>query len=236
MPLGRPGTARVVLGHAWADASARGPAWHGLVCWSGRASPIDSGPSTAMPGPCKAVQPRWPSIPRIFTGIAGERRRRVTRSKGRGASRWDGHKHLNGTLMFIRFLFVHVHTLDCYINPFPFYAPANRYLIVVDDLWEISTWNFIMPAFLDSNNGSRIITTSRNTDVAEKAGYVHNMEPLSYQNSKRLLYRRVFGDDYEDPTDNQPCEATEKILNKCVGVPLSIITMASLLVDKPVEA
>jgi hypothetical protein len=52
VPLGRLGTARVVLGRAWADASTRGPAWHGLVSWSGHAGPIDSGPSTAIPGPC----------------------------------------------------------------------------------------------------------------------------------------------------------------------------------------
>lgn len=87
---------------------------HGAhVSWSGHAGPMilaEHGYTGRATG--------WPSIPRIFTGIAGERGVVLQEVRVR-ASRWDGHKHLNGTLMFIRFLFVHVHTLDCYINSFP---------------------------------------------------------------------------------------------------------------------
>jgi hypothetical protein len=63
------------------------------------------------------------------------------------------------------------------------------------------------------------------------------MEPLSADDSQRLFYRRIFSHESECP---QKFEALSKdILKKCGGVPLAIITIASLLASdqhvKPVD-
>ncbi|VAI41217.1 unnamed protein product [Triticum turgidum subsp. durum] len=89
-------------------------------------------------------------------------------------------------------------------------------------------------AFIDSHPESRIIITTRDVDVATKAGGIYRMEPLSDDNSKMLFYTRTFGGDGASPY-NQPPEVTNKILKKCGGVPLAIITIASLLVGKRCE-
>ncbi|KAJ1276702.1 hypothetical protein BS78_05G234900 [Paspalum vaginatum] len=108
----------------------------------------------------------------------------------------------------------------------------KRYFIVVDDVWEVKTWKRIRLALVENNCGSRVITTTRKFDVAKESGEVYKLQPLSHENSKRLLYTRVLGAEgnYED---DQPDDVSNKILKKCAGIPLAIITISSLLVGKP---
>ncbi|KAF8665833.1 hypothetical protein HU200_053912 [Digitaria exilis] len=111
---------------------------------------------------------------------------------------------------------------------------SNRYFIVIDDVWSTETWNIIRTAFVENDSGSRVIVTTRKREVASMAEEVYYLQPLSYVDSKMLLYTRLYGGEDKCPT-NHPADASEKILKKCGGVPLVIITMASMLVGKSTE-
>lgn len=114
----------------------------------------------------------------------------------------------------------------------------NRYLIIIDDIWDTTDWTYIQSAFLDLENncGSRIITTTRVHSVAKSCcsdidGTIYALKPLSRDDSKQLFYKRVFGS--EGSCHSELKETSEKILKKCGGVPLAIIHIASLLANKP---
>lgn len=134
--------------------------------------------------------------------------------------------------MLVSFLVRHKYIVDHLSNPFTFYDHMDRYLIIVDDIWQKSIWERIKCALVDSNCGSRVITTTRIHNVAKEVGDVYPMEKLSDENSKRLFDKRVLGTEYRSVSSNQSEEVTKKILKKCDGVPLSIITIASVLVHK----
>ncbi|TVU33339.1 hypothetical protein EJB05_25150 [Eragrostis curvula] len=111
----------------------------------------------------------------------------------------------------------------------------RRCLCVIDDVWNESAWDTIKLALQDAKHGSKIIITTRNKAVAEHAGgAVYEMKPLPDDDSRNLLNRRIF--DSEDGCP--PClrKVSDKILKKCGGVPLAIITTASLLANKPVNS
>ncbi|PVH31842.1 hypothetical protein PAHAL_9G246100 [Panicum hallii] len=119
------------------------------------------------------------------------------------------------------------------------FLQEKRYFIVIDDIWDISVWKMIRCALPDNDVGYTIITTTRNYDVAERAGGAYKLKPLSLNNSRKLLYRRIFGSKNKDNNeDREKCpeeelaEVSDRILKKCSGVPLAIITMASLLACK----
>ncbi|CAL4991194.1 unnamed protein product [Urochloa decumbens] len=112
----------------------------------------------------------------------------------------------------------------------------KRYFVVVDDVWDISIWKMIRCALPDNNVGHIIITTTRISDVAEQAGGAYKMKPLSLSNCRKLLYGRIFGHGNKDNNkDTGKCpgqelaDVSDKILKKCAGVPLAIVTIASLL-------
>ncbi|RCV19562.1 hypothetical protein SETIT_3G395700v2 [Setaria italica] len=109
----------------------------------------------------------------------------------------------------------------------------KRYFIVIDDVWDIPTWKIIKSALVENNSGSTAITTTRNRDVASREE-VYELRTLPLDHSEKLFKTRLFGVNGEYPASH-PAVASEKILKKCGGIPLAIITMASLLVGKSRE-
>ncbi|KAL6653827.1 hypothetical protein ACP70R_008751 [Stipagrostis hirtigluma subsp. patula] len=107
---------------------------------------------------------------------------------------------------------------------------AHWYFIVVDDIWEVSSWKAIRLALDDNNLGSKIIITTRKTDVAEQVSRSYKIKPLLPESSKELFYGRIFGS--EDNCPRNFVEVSKNILKQCGGVPLAIITMSSLLANK----
>ncbi|KAE8806428.1 Disease resistance RPP8-like protein 3 [Hordeum vulgare] len=108
----------------------------------------------------------------------------------------------------------------------------KRYFIIVDDLWDQEAWEIIRSAFPPNCNGSRVIVTTRVEDVAISACSYHHeniyrMKPLGSEDSRRLFMNRVFGPENMCPSNYE--EVSNEILKKCGGLPLAIITIASLL-------
>nr|UBY06874.1 NBS-LRR disease resistance protein [Dasypyrum villosum] len=110
----------------------------------------------------------------------------------------------------------------------------KRYLIVIDDIWEEEIWRCINCALYKNKLHSRVITTTRNVSVSEAClsssdDMIHKMKPLSDEDSQILFHRRIFQSEEKCPEDLQA--VSREILKKCGGVPLAIITIASLLVS-----
>ncbi|CAD6268693.1 unnamed protein product [Miscanthus lutarioriparius] len=114
------------------------------------------------------------------------------------------------------------------------FLQQKRYFIVVDDIWDVGTWEVIRYALKDNNCGSRIIMTTRNFEVITKVEEIYRLKPLSDGNSKKLFNKRIHGQEGET-LDDISTEVSSKIIDKCGGVPLAIIAIASLLVDRPCD-
>uniref|UniRef100_A0A0D9V0Q2 AAA+ ATPase domain-containing protein n=1 Tax=Leersia perrieri TaxID=77586 RepID=A0A0D9V0Q2_9ORYZ len=108
----------------------------------------------------------------------------------------------------------------------------RRYLIVIDDIWEKPSWEMIKHVLVENYCGSRIITTTRNFSLADQVGIPYELKPLSLDNSKILFLQRVFGHDNKSCLDDEFSEVADKIIDKCDGVPIGILAVASLLADK----
>ncbi|CAM0149568.1 unnamed protein product [Urochloa decumbens] len=94
------------------------------------------------------------------------------------------------------------------INESHGFLEKKRYFIVIDDVWDT---------------------------IANEAGEVYNLQPLSDDNSRKLFFGRVSIGERKFSDHQVDDEVSDKILKKCEGIPLAIITMASLLAGKPWE-
>lgn len=115
------------------------------------------------------------------------------------------------------------------------YALNSRYFIIIDDIWNEDVWDVIICAFPENHNGSRVITTTRVERVASacctnRHECIYKMDPLDKQDSRKLFFARIFGS--EDACPSELKEVSSQILKKCDGLPLAIITIASLLASQ----
>ncbi|KAL3820108.1 hypothetical protein ACJIZ3_006013 [Penstemon smallii] len=107
----------------------------------------------------------------------------------------------------------------------------RRYLVVVDDMWSTDVWDHVMNLFPDNDNGSRIILTTRLSDVAnyvDPSRHYHHIMPLmdEYQ-SWNLLQNKVFPAGITCPLELKITGF--KIARSCRGLPLAIVLTAGLL-------
>ncbi|KAI3875428.1 hypothetical protein MKX03_036762 [Papaver bracteatum] len=117
---------------------------------------------------------------------------------------------------------------------------GNKYLIVLDDVWE--TLGNILPS---ESNGSRILMTTRNKEIAIHAdGSSINFHELCFRNKTEswdIFVNRTFlmGDGLEGsstgtsrcPSDLEPLG--KEMVKRCQGLPLAIIVLGGLLSCKP---
>ncbi|KAM3267299.1 putative late blight resistance protein R1B-23 [Capsicum chacoense] len=106
---------------------------------------------------------------------------------------------------------------------------SRRYLILVDDVWETRVWDDLSGCFRDANNGSRIILTTRNLDVANDPRF--RSDPLQLRmfnedESWELLRKKVFGEESCPPLLT---EVGQQIAKKCGQLPLSVVLVAGIL-------
>ncbi|XP_058181109.1 disease resistance protein RPP13-like [Rhododendron vialii] len=121
------------------------------------------------------------------------------------------------------------------------YLKGRRYLVVLDDVWDVNAWPSLMRAFPDENNGSRVIMTTRNKVVAEASNertYVHELSFLKDEESWELFCRKTFHN-YDNKVGDEkshcpPCleSLAREMASKCRGLPLAIIVLGGLLRKK----
>jgi hypothetical protein len=64
--------------------------------------------------------------------------------------------------------------------------------------------------------------------------FIHYMKPLSEQDSRKLFFRRIF--ESEDACPPDFIDVSRKVLKKCGGLPLAIITIASMIACQPTSS
>ncbi|XP_038984033.1 disease resistance protein RPM1-like [Phoenix dactylifera] len=112
------------------------------------------------------------------------------------------------------------------------FLEKKRFLIILDDVWDLKAFNAIRDAInVYDNNGSRIIITTRIAEVASLAHDAWNLELKLLESTKAwdLFCRRAFRKDEVRKCPQELEELGKKIVSKCQGLPLAIVSLGSLL-------
>ncbi|KAM3376601.1 hypothetical protein P3S68_015316 [Capsicum galapagoense] len=106
---------------------------------------------------------------------------------------------------------------------------GNRYLIVLDDVWDIDTWDDLTRPFPNVKKGSRIIFTTRQMEVAfHGRGTTDplNLRLLRPEESWELLEKRAFG---KESCPDELLDVGKEIVQNCKGLPLVVDLIAGVI-------
>ncbi|PSS09924.1 Disease resistance RPP13-like protein [Actinidia chinensis var. chinensis] len=109
---------------------------------------------------------------------------------------------------------------------------GKKFLIVLDDVWNKNhgDWSKLKSPFIDGAQGSKVIVTTRDRDVAGMMGPVkyHDLKPLSDDDCWFVFSQHAFENLSMDGCPNL-VSIGRKIVAKCGGLPLAARTLGGLL-------
>ncbi|KAF3437604.1 hypothetical protein FNV43_RR20360 [Rhamnella rubrinervis] len=108
---------------------------------------------------------------------------------------------------------------------------GKKYLILMDDIWSTQVWEELRVAFPDDSNGSRILITTREREVAWHASPAppYELQFLDENESWELLQKKVFQGGQCLPNLEEP---GRELAKRCRGLPLSIVLLGGILASK----
>ncbi|XP_021802932.1 disease resistance protein RPM1-like [Prunus avium] len=116
------------------------------------------------------------------------------------------------------------------------YLESKRYMVVLDDVWDIELWKEIKIALPNTQFGSRIMLTTRREDVASYCfgvqSHIHRIQPLEKNDAWELFSRKAFSASQNKccPPDLQ--SLAEELVKKCEGLPLAVEALGGLMSNK----
>ncbi|RLN11765.1 disease resistance protein RPM1-like [Panicum miliaceum] len=117
------------------------------------------------------------------------------------------------------------------------YLQDKKYFIVLDDVWDKDVWLFLNYAFARNNCGSKVLITTRRKDVSSLAvdNYAIELKTLKYAESWELFCKRAFRSSQDNICPENVRSWAHKIVAKCQGLPLAIVTIGSILAYRDKE-
>ncbi|KAJ4847917.1 hypothetical protein Tsubulata_049675, partial [Turnera subulata] len=115
------------------------------------------------------------------------------------------------------------------------YLERRRYVVVLDDVWDTELWNNIKVALPNSQNGCRVIITTRMEDVAAKSfevgSNIHHIKPMEENEAWTLFCMKAF------PWNARRCpqelvDMAKDVVEKCQGLPLAVVSLGGLFSTK----
>ncbi|KAK8570880.1 hypothetical protein V6N13_103279 [Hibiscus sabdariffa] len=116
------------------------------------------------------------------------------------------------------------------------YLKMTKCLVIVDDIWSNEAWDSIKPAFPEKETRTKILLTSRNTEVvshADSRGYLYQLQCLNLEQSWELFRKIAFsqasaGREVEGRLE----EVGKNMVEHCAGLPLAIVVLGGILATK----
>ncbi|KAK9938773.1 hypothetical protein M0R45_015494 [Rubus argutus] len=116
------------------------------------------------------------------------------------------------------------------------YLESKRYLLVLDDVWDITLWEQIRLSFPESLSGSRIMLTTRNEDIASCSfgaeSHVYRIQPLQEKEAWDLFSKKAFSTYHNKSCPPELETLAWKLVKKCKGLPLAVVALAGLMSSK----
>nr|GLL18040.1 disease resistance protein RPM1-like [Ipomoea trifida] len=116
------------------------------------------------------------------------------------------------------------------------FLEQKRYVVVLDDVWNINFWRQVCVALPDNKNRSRVIITTRKEDIASYpygAGCrVFHSQPLSKSDAWALFCRKAFCNEHNCNCPEELEGIGHTLVEKCEGLPLAIVALGGLMGSK----